>query len=244
MLLLGLSSSEHLSRSRSSPSNTSSVACIPTGVSLPGLRVVSAVKGGWRCADPTSGLTSSVEWNGDADVTDGGTGDVENRSETAKGNCLTGGSDSGGLQRSCRGSPLGIAAVARGGLKVVESLSGNGQKVSISSAIAGRAGDGKGELCATCESSTGDWFGSGGLQGSTDVKHSGDGWSDASDSCSRGNDRSPRGDSSLVATIVAWGDSSSIESLAENEPRLATSSTIDGREGDQRGATGESFNSS
>ena len=99
---------------------------------------------------------SSVELNGDVDVTDGGTGDMEDHSETARGNCSTGGSDGGGLQRSCRGSPLGIATVVRGDLKVVESLSGNGPKVSISSAIAGRAGDDEGELCATCESSTGD----------------------------------------------------------------------------------------
>jgi len=82
---------------------------------------------------------------------------------------------------------LGVAIVAR----VVKLLSGTRPKVSISSAIGssaenelrvamssaidGRKGDDEGELCATCESSTSDWFDggrgdSGGLQGSADVE--------------------------------------------------------------------------
>lgn len=90
----------------------------------------------------------------DVNVADGDIWYTKSGSETVKGDCSTGGSDGGGLQRSCRGSLLGVATVAQGDLNVVESLSGNGPKVSISSSIAGGAGDDKGELCATCESST------------------------------------------------------------------------------------------
>ena len=87
-------------------------------------------------------------------ATDGGTWNTKSVSGTVKGDCSTDGSNGGRLQRSRRGSPLGVAMVVRDDLNVVELLSGNGPKVSISSAIAGRSGDDEGELCATCESST------------------------------------------------------------------------------------------
>ena len=87
-------------------------------------------------------------------ATDGGTWDTKSGSGTVKGDCSTDRSDGGRLRRSRRGSLLGVATVVRDDLNVVESLSGNGPKVSISNAIAERAGDDEGELCAICGSLT------------------------------------------------------------------------------------------
>ena len=127
-----------------------------------------------------------------------------------------------------RNSSLGVATVAQGGSRVVELLGETEPKFPISGAIDGR------------------WDNSGESQGSADVEQPENGRNDASDSRSRGNDHSPRGDSLLGAIIVVRGDLSATESSAENELKVATLSAIDGRKGERSGlgAAGASSNSS
>ena len=140
---------------------------------------------------------------GDASGVDRDTGDVESGSDMTRGEYTTdesdrigfqgsidveqsgdGRSDKSELHRSCRGFSLGIATVVRGDLRVVKSLDENEPKFSISSAIDGR------------------WDNSGEFRGSTDVERSEDDRNDERGLCSRGDDCSSRGDSSLVAAII------------------------------------------